>query len=235
MPADSVDILLLGSGWSASFILPLLREERLSYAYTSRSPPTPEEAADGKIQFQLTDDVDDAEIQKLPRAKTVVVIFPIKDPDLVSRLVQKYESLRVRTRWIQLGSTGIWGPGTHTSNSPYDSSNPRAISEQRLLDLKRSEPSQARASVLNLAGLYGGARQPRNFAHRVGSTKEKLSEKGSVHFLHGRDVARSILLLHQSQSSGWNKRWIVTGKCSELLLACLFQKLTCAVPSLCLT
>ncbi|SJX64399.1 related to epoxide hydrolase [Sporisorium reilianum f. sp. reilianum] len=203
---SSVDVLLLGSGWTATFLIPLLEHKRLSYAYTSRSPPD-EKHPDHhhRIQFELTDPVTKQSLRQLPRAFTVVIIFPIKNTQQVDDLVREYQQLHGRTRWIQLGSTGIWGPGRSTSSSPFDTSNARAAAEQRLLDTPSTN-----AAVLNLAGLYGDQRQPKNFASRVGASKQLLSLKGSVHFVHGKDVARAIVLLHESRSAGWGRRWIVS-------------------------
>ncbi|PWZ01176.1 alpha/beta-hydrolase [Testicularia cyperi] len=210
MVVHPVDVLLLGSGWTSSFLLPLLVRERISYAYTSRSTPTDDERRRGKIQFELTDPVTSESLKSLPPAKTILIVFPIKSLDQVHDLVELYEKQHGPTRWIQLGSTGIWGSGHHTSSSPFDRNNARAICEQRLLDLTRSPTSRSRSAVLNLAGLYGDQRQPVNFAARVGAQKDMLAVKGSVHFVHGRDVARAVLLLHQSKSSGWGQRWIVS-------------------------
>ncbi|SPO27956.1 related to epoxide hydrolase [Ustilago trichophora] len=213
--AAPVDVLLLGSGWTGSFLIPLLHQKRIRFAYTSRSPPDEKNSEDNnKIQFELTDPVTKQSLRPLPRASTVVIIFPIKNIQQVDDLVREYQELHGSTRWIQLGSTGIWGPGSHTSSSPFDESNARAAAEQRLLDVTAARcannTNAGRAAVLNLAGLYGGQRQPRNFASRVGASKELLGLKGSVHFVHGQDVARAILLLHQSHSAGWGRRWIVS-------------------------
>ncbi|GAC98187.1 epoxide hydrolase [Pseudozyma hubeiensis SY62] len=210
---DSVDVLLLGSGWTGSFLIPLLKHTRLTYAYTSRSPPDEKQPHDDhKIQFELTDPVTRESLEPLPRASTVVIIFPIKNLQQVDDLVNEYQDLHGPTRWVQLGSTGIWGPGRSSSSSPFDTTNARAAAEQRLLDITSLSASKqaGAAAVLNLAGLYGDQRQPRNFASRVGASKELLSMKGSVHFVHGQDVARAILLLHNSNRAGWGRRWIVS-------------------------
>lgn len=208
---ESVDVLLLGSGWTGTFLIPLLHQNHLRYTYTSRSPPDTNEDRH-RIQFQLTDPVTRQSLTPLPRASTVVIIFPIKNLEQVDDLVREYQELHGPTRWIQLGSTGIWGPGRSSSSSPFDTSNPRAAAEQRLLDITSLAASRTpgTAAVLNLAGLYGAQRQPKNFASRLGASKELLSVKGSVHFVHGSDVARAILLLHQSNHAGWGRRWIVS-------------------------
>lgn len=50
--------------------------------------------------------------------------------------------------------------------------------------------------MLDLAGLWGGERNPRHWIERVAATKEQLAEKKSLHLIHGLDVARGILGVH---------------------------------------
>lgn len=50
--------------------------------------------------------------------------------------------------------------------------------------------------MLCLAGLWGGERHPRNWIARVAGTKEALRAKGSLHLVHGRDVARAVVAAH---------------------------------------
>lgn len=65
-------------------------------------------------------------------------------------------------------------PGWSDSHSPYDKTNPRAIAEEELLSLSQGN---IRTTVLNLSGLWGGERDPRNWVNRVAPTKEALAEK----------------------------------------------------------
>lgn len=137
--------------------------------------------------------------------------------------LQSYSySFRFLTSSCPLSSTSA---GRITSSTPPDLSNPRARSEEELLSLDSQchphsqSPSSSsrhlrRTVVLNLAGLYGGTRQPRNFCVKVCGSKDALRGKGSVHFVHGEDVARAVLLLHRSEEKGWGRRWIVTGECA---------------------
>ena len=60
----------------------------------------------------------------------------------------------------------------------------------------------SRACVLNLAGLYGGERQPRNWLTRVAKTKAEVKGKGALHLVHGRDVARAIVCAHTALNAG---------------------------------
>lgn len=125
-----VDLLLLGSGWTGTFLLPLSGEAGLRTAWTTRN------GGGGSIPFEFDpnshqdggdDDEDDGQLDKfriLPDAKTIVVIFPIYVKGGVVRLLRGYEKSRGAgveggkgegkgldvegTRWILLGSTGIW-------------------------------------------------------------------------------------------------------------------------------
>ena len=100
-----IEILLLGSGWISLSILPILVEKGLSHASTSRDGSKP-----GTIPFAFDPLSDDpAPYQNLPRARTIVIVFPIKGEGGSRRLVRGYESVHGGgSRWIQLGSTGIW-------------------------------------------------------------------------------------------------------------------------------
>lgn len=62
--------------------------------------------------------------------------------------------------------------------------------------------------MLNLAGLWGGERNPKNWVLRILDTKEKLVEKTSVHLIHGIDVAYAIVALMRDFTPG--QRWMLT-------------------------
>lgn len=227
-----VDILILGAGWTADFLIPHLEQEHITYAATRRSLEPREKlqlaTIPGCIKFDINadsnssngndsnatrngleiDNVDDSQYTALPSARTVLVTFPLK-PGQPARLVEAYRRSHPRaaqeTQWIQLGSTGIYSqPGMSNSSSEYDRTD-RSIAEDEL----RTEYGQ---TILCLAGLWGGSRQPRAWVSRVAGTKEKLAQKGSLHLVHGEDVARAVTAVyrhrHHNVCSG--KRWIVT-------------------------
>lgn len=104
--SSAVDLLILGAGWTATFLIPHLKSEHrdISYATTTR------DGRDGSIQWSFNPDLEGPEqFAPLPRAKTVLVVFPIRGPGGSARLVQGYEeAIGARARWIQLGSTGIF-------------------------------------------------------------------------------------------------------------------------------
>lgn len=113
-PPASVDLLILGGGWTYTFLEPLLVDHHssLTYAATTRDGRgesikwTWDETMQGQEQYEI-----------LPRAKTVIIVFPIKGVGGSKRLVERYEAAigaqRGEVRWIQLGSSGIWDVRTY--------------------------------------------------------------------------------------------------------------------------
>ncbi|BGP19538.1 hypothetical protein JCM10213v2_007633 [Rhodosporidiobolus nylandii] len=211
LSTSHVDLLVLGAGWTGSFLLPHLRAQHpdITFAATTR------DGRDGTVKWAWDGEQEGPEQYKaLPRAKTVLVVFPIKGQGGSKRLVEGYEgAVGQRVRWIQLGSTGIWdgGPTLVASSlsspgeqapefrwtdrhSAYDTTNARAIAEDELLSQHED------TFVLNLAGLWGGSRDPRNWLARIAPTFEALEAKGSLHLIHGEDLARAIVAVHLSPS-----------------------------------
>ena len=152
---------------------------------------------DGTIPFTFDPQSNDIEPYKaLPRARTVLITFPLKGVGQSKRLLELYWKAHIDTElkrnWIQLGSTGIYkNDGWSAWDSPYDKTNDRAVAEDELLECMRN-----RACVLNLVGLYGGQRQLRHWLPRVARTKEDAAGKGALHMIHGRDVSRAIIAAH---------------------------------------
>ena len=111
-----IDILILGAGWTSTFLIPLLTSNSLSYAATSRSSrPKP-----NTIPFEFDEnnshpnEEDEAQFANLPDARTVLITFPIVVKGASEKLVRLYEKTRTsvrtggNTRWIQLGTTSVW-------------------------------------------------------------------------------------------------------------------------------
>ncbi|KIK61101.1 hypothetical protein GYMLUDRAFT_43202 [Collybiopsis luxurians FD-317 M1] len=233
-----IDILILGAGWTSAFLIPLCKRRNISFAATTRS------GSNDTIKFnfdQNSTSDDDEQFAHLPDAKTVLITFPITTPGASKRLVRMYKKTRkngsgdLRTGFIQLGATSIWGePGassrhgrnregqksTNTDSKPalkpaenrwYDRHSPysrveRSDAEDELLALSPETPT----TVLNLAGLYGGDRSMRKWVGRVAPSKEVLKNKGSLHMVHGIDVARAILAIHTQFDKSVGQRWILT-------------------------
>ena len=133
--SDPVDILILGTGWTSTFLIPLCQSRNLTYASTSRLSHPKEDT----ITFEFDPTSDDPEPYKvLPKAKTVLITFPIKVKGASERLVKLYaethpELQGEKTGFIQLGSTGIWD-----------------VSESRYLRVVHSTHHPPSSNVLNI-------------------------------------------------------------------------------------
>lgn len=211
-----LDILILGGGWTATFLIPLLGETNLSFAATTTDGRQVAGSPTLKWRFDPTapsKDQTDA-FSTLPRARYVLVTFPLKGEGQSELVVKTYGSTHgdeeggCRSRFVQLGSTGIWQSDPAQApwldrKSPYVN-DARATAEEELLGLG--------GCVLNLAGLWGGARDPRHWVDRVATTKEAVRGKTSLHMIHGVDVARIIVAVVKGDWSkvGHGQRWMVT-------------------------
>jgi hypothetical protein len=196
--AKEVDLLILGAGWTSTFLTTQLNAEGITYAATTTT------GRDGTIPFKFEPNSGSSEPYKgLPSARTVVVTFPLRGHGQSKSIVGLYRSVHgAKNQWIQLGATTIFNqlPNDWSNdNSPYNKSDVRAVAEDELLELG--------GSVLNLSGLYGGTRVPREWLPRFAKSKEDVKQKGAVHFVHGEDVARAIIAEHRNFSHG--KRWII--------------------------
>ncbi|KAF2502133.1 hypothetical protein BU16DRAFT_568542 [Lophium mytilinum] len=202
-PSSPVDLLILGAGWTSTFLIPLLSPAHVSYAATTTS------GHDDTIPFRFDPkSTETAPYERLPKAKVVLVTFPLVGTGQSKRIVGLYESIHGKgAKWIQLGVTSIWDEksaragegGWADENSPYDTTNERAIAEDELRGLG--------GVVLDLSGLYGGERVPARWLERVVKTKEEVRAKGCVHFIHGADVARAILAVTERLAEDGPK-WI---------------------------
>ncbi|KAK0500083.1 hypothetical protein EDD18DRAFT_1307608 [Armillaria luteobubalina] len=219
--SSPVDILILGAGWTATFLIPLCVETNVNWAATTRSGSTDPYTT---IPFDFDQDDEseeklDEQCKKLPDAKTVLVTFPLTTKGAVGRLVQGYRKARKVGRggqelWVQLGTTSIWDNPPNapkpTSTNWYDrhssfTKTPRVALEEELLTLP-----ETKSSVLCLSGLWGGTRDPKNYVGRVAPTKEALKAKDGLHLIHGQDVARAILAVHLNPSKTVGQRWLLT-------------------------
>jgi hypothetical protein len=195
----SVDFLILGAGWTSQFLIPLLKKEAISLGATTTT------GRDGTIPFKFDPGSDDTTPYKqLPSAKTVLVTFPLKGTGQSKLITSLYRSVHGESNfWIQLGSTGIFSaPHWNDHTSPYDETNARAVAEDELRALG--------GCVLNLAGLYGGERDPKNWVTRVAKTKDQVKAKLALHMVHGEDVARATVGTYWKREGMGGKRWLVT-------------------------
>lgn len=222
-----LDILILGAGWTATFLIPLLRDRGVAFAATTSDGR--HVAGSPTLKWRFDPEAPDPEQTRafalLPRARHVLITFPLKGQGQSARLTGAYTEThggggQQAFRFIQLGSTGIWQSDPRQApwldrSSPYKADDQRAVAEDELLGLG--------GCVLNLAGLWGGERDIRHWVDRVATTKEAVRAKTSLHMVHGVDVARVIAGVIQApgtasagvESSVWDsvgkgQRWMVT-------------------------
>lgn len=205
---QEVDVLILGAGWTSTFLIPLLKQRQWTYAATSTT------GRDGTTKFKFDPSTTDPSyFSVLPTARNILITFPLTGPDQSKQLVSSYQNTHRRAaenhvRFLQLGSTGIFQieeqPLWVTRHSFYDTSNKRAVAEDQLRSLG--------GCVLNLAGLWGGERDPKNWVDRVATTKEQVGSKTSLHMIHGQDVARAIVAIFGKwdQAPAKGERWMLT-------------------------
>ncbi|KAL8729583.1 MAG: hypothetical protein Q9166_004663 [cf. Caloplaca sp. 2 TL-2023] len=207
---NSTDLLILGAGWTYTFFAPFLDRHNISHIATTRDGRHIPGVTKATISFTFDPASDDlTPYKRLPPAGGLLIVFPLKGRGQSTKLVEMYDKVHEaeagKRRWIQLGSTGVWkGGGWLDRHSPVDLDNARAVAEEELLALVGKG-----ACVLNLAGLWGGERQPRNWVSRVAKTKDDVKGKGALHLVHGEDVARAVVGCLEKWESVGGGRWIV--------------------------
>ncbi|TFK71497.1 hypothetical protein BDN72DRAFT_837545 [Pluteus cervinus] len=181
-----IDLLVLGAGWTSTFLLPLCSEQSISVAATSRT------GRDSTIAFDFDPESDDlTPFRRLPNTKTILIVFPITKP---GKLVRLYEESRTtnlenEVRFIQLVATSV----------------PAAVIGGNAGWFDRHSPL-----VSNAPGLWGGQQDARNWVGRIAPTKEALKDKGALHMIHGPDVSRAILAVHANFDKASGQRWLLT-------------------------
>ncbi|EGF81427.1 hypothetical protein BATDEDRAFT_36793 [Batrachochytrium dendrobatidis JAM81] len=237
-----IPLLVLGKGFIGSYVVDLCTSSSIPVASTTTT------GRDDTIPFKfdplatLPSTQDDRsstdQYYNLPTALTVLITFPMMGshvPTVFSMLYAHTHPLHPSPNLILLGSTSAWKtdvsvldqkPGSNVwldRHSPIDiESDARLQAEQTVL--------QSKGVVLNLAGLWGDKRHPRNWVNLIAPTKLALASKTSLHLVHGMDVARIVLaLISRPFSSG--ERWIVTDlnvyDWWQVVLAWSIQKQSC--------
>ncbi|KAJ3159812.1 hypothetical protein HDU86_001464 [Geranomyces michiganensis] len=205
--ADSkVDLLVLGRGWSGEYVTTLLSSLGIRFAATTTT------GRDGTIKFAYDPESTNTEpFTNLPSTKTLLITFPIRGEPALANFLNLYAQTHAQgsaPNYILFGSTRPYTPppGSNTvwvdrDSTPDPSADaPRQESEATLLSRG--------GCVINLAGLYGGTRDPRRWVARVAPTKEALKGKGSLHLVHGEDVAQAVVAVAKGFTPG--QRWLLT-------------------------
>ncbi|KAI8069077.1 uncharacterized protein B0P05DRAFT_573542 [Gilbertella persicaria] len=195
----ALPMLILGLGWTGQFLAELLVSLQLNYAATTR------DGRNNTIQWSMPSVCQDIDVSSLPFAKTVLVTFPVMQPECMSALMDAYETKhQAKTQWILLSSTRPFNSNPADRHTPLDRSKDTGRMGAEDVVIKHG------GSVLHLAGLWGGQRQPKNWVPRF-PTQEAIRNKllaRQLHLIHGKDVARSIVAVHDQFKPG--ERWIVT-------------------------
>lgn len=240
---EELDILILGAGWTATFLIPLLVERCVSFAATTTTGRTVADHPTIPFKFDPSDEGIKSRIAALPRARTIVITFPLTGEGPSRLLAETYETTHLRSsfsspsppseglkhfHFIQLGSTGVWQPSgplatPSTDSKPHDEAKSPWITRHAPLSLPSAPRTVAEAEllslggcILHLAGLWDGEkRMPSHWIDRIGASKEALRSKGSLHMIHGVDVARAILAVSQVDNEKWSEkckgqRWMLT-------------------------
>ncbi|ETN38692.1 uncharacterized protein HMPREF1541_06729 [Cyphellophora europaea CBS 101466] len=201
-----VEILILGAGWLYQFLHPLLNHIHISHAGTTRN------GHDNTIPFTFDHTSTDLQpYASLPTATTILITFPLPGASAPKVLLDNYAATHSHTphpNTILLGSTGEYrGPGWHDRTStPAGPPSERWQAENALLALPRRN-----GCVLNLAGLMGEpGRDAKIWDRAVPTTQDGLRAKASVHFVHGRDVARAVVAVHKRFAEAMGQRWVLT-------------------------
>ena len=202
------DLLILGLGWQGSFI-----HDYWAKSLGKKVEATTRDGRSNTIKWafdpSLAQDLDFWKV--LPVARAVIVTFPLPTEESGSLIIKMYTALAklsspsAAPSFILLGSTrafhGVAGNPWCNRQGPLNNADSRIRAENWFL--------QTGGVVLNLAGLWGGQRQPQNWiADKIAPTKEALALKKTVHLVHGLDVARLTYAVTQDMTPG--QRWLVT-------------------------
>ncbi|KAJ3064820.1 hypothetical protein HK102_008096 [Quaeritorhiza haematococci] len=209
----SVSILIIGKGWTGDFLVKECDSRDISFAATTT------DGRDDTTPFRFDPLSEDPKpFQQLPPAETIVITFPILGAQAIQRFLSLFHKTHPhseKTKWILLGATSAWNKSDDGSvwvdrHKPVVKYDKRVEGENELLKstASTSDAGTKLGCVLSLAGLWGGSRQPRNWLSRVASTKQQLEAKGSLHLIHGEDVARAIVAAHENFTPG--QRWLIT-------------------------
>lgn len=221
-------LTILGSGYTARFLVPLAERRYRSVLATSRDPERHLRhlKAEQRIRFDLTRP---DTWTSIPTGTDVLWCFPALPLHAVQEFAEA-ASLRTR-RAVVLGSTSAYDDGTvnHSSPPSVDESAPIDLSKPRVQgeELLRTDYS---AIVLRVSGIYGPGRNPIDWI-RTGRVRRSGKY---VNLIHVEDLAVMCLAaLSKGDRSGiynvsdgtprtWHeicdrveRRWAVRASASE--------------------
>ncbi|EAA30026.1 hypothetical protein GE21DRAFT_9825 [Neurospora crassa] len=113
---EGVDLLILGAGWTATFLIPLLQQHPDSLTFAATTTTGRPVCGIDTIPFRFDPDSQDpTPIANLPRARYILITFPLTGKGQSTWLTETYAAThpipspsQEKYRFIQFGSTGIW-------------------------------------------------------------------------------------------------------------------------------
>jgi hypothetical protein len=189
-------LVILGSGYTAKFLLPLARHRYTHVFASSRNPDQhlAHLSPDRRIRFDL---VRPETWQAIPTSADIVWCFPATPIESVRQFAEA-ASLRTR-RLVVLGSTsaydrsvsGVYPPPWVHETADVDLSQPRVQGEELLRNAYG-------ATVLRVSGIYGPGRNPVHWIH-TGRVAPSLKY---VNLIHVEDLATACLAAIKHADSG---------------------------------
>lgn len=188
-------LIILGSGYTAKFLLPLAQHRYCQVFATSRDPDRhlTHLNPDQRIRFDLTRP---ETWQAIPSSTDIVWCFPTVPIELVRQFADA-ASLHAR-RLVVLGSTSAYDgalaeypPPWVDETAPIDLTQPRVQGEELLR-------TSYGAIVLRVAGIYGPGRNPVEWI-RTGRVSRS---RKYVNLIHVEDLASSCLAALTHADSG---------------------------------
>jgi hypothetical protein len=183
----NTSLIILGSGYTARFVLPLAERRYARVLATSREPDghLSHIPPDRRIRFDLTQQ---ETWKNIPTDADLLWCFPAEPPDLVQKFAAAM-NLASR-RLVVLGSTSAYPAGASSEypppwideTAPKDTNKPRVKGE----DFIRTH---CLATILLIAGIYGPDRNPIDWIKRgrVGPSRKY------VNLIHVEDLAAICL------------------------------------------
>ncbi|KXX75683.1 hypothetical protein MMYC01_208396 [Madurella mycetomatis] len=144
---EELTLLILGAGWTAEFLIPLLQSRNIPFAATTTSGRSVAGVPTLPFKFDPAAPEPDTRsaIAALPRARYILITFPLVGKGQSKLLVETYHETHLTAaatttaagdhpfRFLQLGSTGIWQqrPGASTDTSPNSNGNSDSDSREK--------------------------------------------------------------------------------------------------------
>ncbi|KAJ2815515.1 hypothetical protein IWW50_006801, partial [Coemansia erecta] len=185
------------------YLTDLLAQNNVTHAATTT------DGRDNTIGWRFPSTTDTPlDLDALPQASTIVVTFPLQGRQAAERLIRSFTGRSTSPiHWIYLGSTRAFKQQSSTPSTRF--TEPDVLAGGPRLEAEECVIREHRGCVLNLAGLWGGARVPDKWS-RFYTTKERVRgrlDDRSLHLIHGADAARAVYAVIQSKGEG---RWLVS-------------------------